>query len=48
MKDQNKNYVAGWKWIQKFGSYQIYQRKRLAALILNETVIKTGNPHFSL
>ena len=34
--------------IQRFGSCQIYKRKRVTAFIIDETVIKIGNRHFWL
>ena len=37
-----------WKWIQRFGSYTIYKRKRVSAFIIDETVIQIGNQHFWL
>ena len=40
-RDVNKrNYVSVWNWIQRFGSCQIYKRKRLSAFMINETVIQ--------
>ena len=36
----NRNYVSVWNWIQRFGSCQIYKRKRLSAFMINETVIQ--------
>jgi putative transposase len=40
--------VYVWNWIQKFGSSQIYKRKRVSAIIIDETVIQIGNQHFWL
>ena len=37
-----------WSWIQRFGSYTIYKRKRISAFIIDETVIQIGNQHFWL
>ena len=37
-----------WNWIQRFGSCQIYKRKRVTALIIDETIIQIGNHHFWL
>ena len=47
-KDQKRSYVSVWNWIQKFGSYPIYKRKRVTAFILDETIIQIGNQHFWL
>ena len=47
-KDQKRSYVSVWNWIQKFGSYPIYKRKRVTAFIIDETVIQIGNQHFWL
>src|SRR5512134_614158 len=47
-KDQKRSYVSVWNWIQKFGSYPIYKRKRITAFIIDETVIQIGNQHFWL
>jgi putative transposase len=47
-KDQKRSYVAVWKWIQRFGSLQIYKRKRVSAFIIDETIIQIGNQHFWL
>ena len=40
--------MSVWNWIQRFGSSQIYKRKRVAALIVDETVVQIGNQHFWL
>ena len=48
-KDQQRSHVAVWDWIQRFGSYQIYsKRKRVSAFIIDETVIQIGNQNFWL
>ena len=48
-RDENKrSYVSVWNWIQRFGSCQIYKRKRVSAFIIDETVIQIGNQHFWL
>ena len=47
-KDENMSYVSVWNWIQRFGVYQIYKRKRIFAFIIDETVIQIGNQHFWL
>jgi putative transposase len=40
--------VSVWNWIQRFGSSQIYKRKRVSAFIIDETIIQIGNQHFWL
>jgi len=47
-KDQKRSYVAVWKWIQRFGSYQIYRRKTVPPFTIDETVIQIDNQHFLL
>jgi len=47
-RDDKRSYVSVWNWIQRFGSYQIYKRKRVSAFIIDETVIQIGNQHFWL
>ncbi len=48
-KDKQRSYVSVWNWIQRFGSCQIYnKRKRVTAFIIDETVIQIGNQHFWL
>ena len=47
-KDEKRSYVSIWSWIQRFGSYTIYKRKRISAFIIDETVIQIGNQHFWL
>ena len=48
-RDENRrSYVSVWNWIQRFGSFQIYKRKRVSAFIIDETVIQIGNQHFCL
>ena len=47
--EKNKrSYVSVWNWIQRFGSYQIYKRKRVSAFIIDETVMQIGNQHYWL
>jgi putative transposase len=46
--DEKRSYVSVWNWIQKFGSCQIYKRKRVSAFIIDETIIQIGNQHFWL
>jgi putative transposase len=47
-KDQKRSYVSVWNWIQRFGSLPIYKRKRVAAFIIDETVIQIGWKQFWL
>ena len=47
-RDQKRSYVSIWNWIQRFGSCQIYKRKRVTAFIIDETIIQIGNQHFWL
>ena len=46
--DKRRSYVSVWNWIQRFGSCQIYKRKRVSAFIIDETVIQIGSQHFWL
>src|SRR5512134_1069041 len=46
--DNKRSYVSVWNWVQRFGSCQIYKRKRVSAFIIDETVIQIGNQHFWL
>ena len=40
--DEKRSYIAVWNWIQRFGSYHIYnKRKRVTAFIIDETIIST-------
>ncbi len=48
-RDEKRSYVSIWNCIQRFGSCQIYKRKRVTAfIIIDETVVQIGNPHFWL
>jgi len=47
-KDEKRSYVSVWNWIQRFGSCQIYKRKRVTAFIIDETIIQIGNLHYWL
>src|ERR687896_493745 len=47
-KDEKRSHIAVWNWIQRFGSLQIYKRKRISAFIIDETIIQIGNQHFWL
>ncbi|HEX6293690.1 MAG TPA: hypothetical protein VFZ46_00920 [Nitrososphaeraceae archaeon] len=47
--DEKRSHIAVWNWIQRFGSSQIYnKRKRVSAFIIDETVIQIGNQRFWL
>jgi transposase-like protein len=46
--EKKRSYVSVLNWIQRFGSCQIYKRKRVSAFIIDETVIQIGNQHFWL
>ena len=47
-KDKKRSYVSVWNWIQRFGSCQIYKRKRVTVFIIDETIIQIGCQHFWL
>ena len=47
-RDEKRSHVSVWNWIQRFGSCQIYKRKRVTAFIIDETIIQIGNQHFWL
>src|SRR4026208_1097592 len=47
-RDKKRSYASTWNWIQRFGSSQIYKRKRISAFIVDETVIQIGNRHYWL
>ena len=47
-KDQQRSHVSVWNWIQRFGSLQIYKRKRVSAFIIDENIIQIGSQHFWL
>ena len=40
--------MSVWNWIQRFGSLQIYKRKRVSSFIIDETIIQIDNQHFWL
>jgi putative transposase len=47
LRDENqRSYVSVWNWTQRFGSLQIYKRKRVSVFILDETAIQIGSQHF--
>ena len=41
-KDEKRSFVSIWNWIHRFGSSQIYKRKRTSAFIIDETIIQIG------
>ena len=46
---KRRSYVAVWKWIQRYGSFRIYNRKRVSSFIIDETtIIQIGSKHFWL
>ena len=47
-RDDKRSYVSVWNWLQRFGSCQIYKRKRVTAFIIDETIIQIGHKHFWL
>ncbi|HET8794158.1 MAG TPA: hypothetical protein VFM31_10210 [Nitrososphaeraceae archaeon] len=47
-RDEKRSHVVVWNWIQRFGFYQIYKRRRVTAFIIDETVIQIGSQHFWL
>ena len=47
-RDEKRSYVSVWNWIQRFGSYQIYKKRRVSAFIIDETVAQIGSQHFWL
>ena len=47
-RDEKRSYVSIRNWIQRFGSCQIYKRKRVSAFVIDETVIQINNQHFWL
>jgi putative transposase len=47
--DEKRSHISVWNWVQRFGSSQIYKkRKRVSAFIIDETIIQIGNQHFWL
>jgi transposase-like protein len=46
--ENKRSYGSLRNWIQRFGAYQIYKRKRISAFIIDETVIQIGNQPFWL
>ena len=46
--DKKRSYVSVWNWIQRFSQYSLYNRKRISAFIIDETVIQIGWKHYYL
>ena len=43
-RDHKRSYVSVWNWIQRFGSFQIYNKhRRITEFIIDETMIQIGN-----
>ena len=40
---EKRSHVAVWKWVQRFRSNRTYVRKRVAAFVIDETLIQIGN-----
>lgn len=40
---EERSHVAVWKWVQRFRPNRIYVRKRVAAFVIDETLIQIGN-----
>lgn len=38
-----RSHVAIWYWVQKFGSIQIYRRRRVSAYLIDETQVQIGH-----
>ena len=47
-RDEKRSYVSIRNWIQRFGSCQIYKRKRVSVFVIDETVIQLNNKNFWL
>jgi hypothetical protein len=45
-KDNKRSHVYVWNLIQRFGSCNIYKRKRVSAFIIDETILQIGGQHF--
>ncbi len=48
LRDEKKSYVSIWNWIQRFGSDQVYKRKRISVFIIDEAVVQIGWNHYFL
>ena len=43
-QNEKRSHVSVWNWIQRFGSFQIYNKhRRITAFIIDETMIQIGN-----
>ena len=43
-QNEKRSHVSVWNWIQRFGSFQIYNKhRRIPAFIIDETMIQIGN-----
>ena len=40
---EERSHVAVWKWVQRFRPNRIYVKKRVAAFVIDETLIQIGN-----
>ena len=48
-QNEKRSHVSVWNWIQKFGSFQIYNKhRRITAFIIDETMIQIGNTNYWL
>ena len=47
-KNNKRSHVSVWNWIQRFGSCNIYKRKRVSAFIIDKTILQIGGQHFYL
>ena len=48
-KDEKRSYVSIWNWIQRVGSFHIYNKhRRVSAFNIDETIIQIGNRQFEL
>ena len=43
-KDENQSFISVWNWLQRFGVYQIYKRKRISVFV----IFQIRNEHFWL
>jgi len=39
---KQRSHVAVWKWVQRFRPDRIYTRKKVTALVIDETMIQIG------
>ena len=48
-QNEKRSHVSVWNWIQRFGSFQIYNKhRRITAFIIDETMIQIGNTNYWL